>query len=207
MPAGLPFEKIEVLVKAVRLTKTRLKRSEKKANCSLIEKLELTTQTRWCHYLAERPGQLPHKVFKSWLGMEGRAAMVQRQSTLAAQYQQGNAQKAQQLPPRAQGLHGNNTARRNAIRTQAHSALSYSTVVDTGGKCPVCSGDSHQPSRGDQVRNQADGLLRRAHEKEARGARQGHQRSQGLPVLYQLKACVETVSHAAQVPMRKAGRG
>ena len=162
MPAGLPFEKIEVLVKAVRLTKTRLKRSEKKANCSLIEKLELTTQTRWCHYLAERPGQLPHKVFKSWLGMEGRAAMVQRQSTLAAQYQQGNAQKAQQLPPRAQGLHGNNAARRNAIRTQAHSTLSYSTVVNTDSKCHFFSGDVHQSHRGDQVRNQAVRMHRKS---------------------------------------------
>ena len=67
--------------------------------------------------------------------------MVQRQSALAAQYQQVNAQKAQQLTPRAQSLHGNDNANRNANRTQTHSALSYSTTTNTDSKCPFCSGD------------------------------------------------------------------
>ena len=118
MLSGLPYKNIESLIQAVRLTKTRLKAVGKEsqlfASCftvdTLIEKLELKTQTSCCHYLAEWPGKIPHEVFEAWLGMEGRAAMVQRQSTLAAQYQQRNGQKVQQLLPRAQGLHGNDAA-------------------------------------------------------------------------------------------------
>ena len=40
--------------------------------------------------------------------------MVQRKSELTALYQQGHAQKAQQLPPRGHGLNGNNAAKMNA---------------------------------------------------------------------------------------------
>ena len=86
--------------------------------------------------------------------------MVQRQSALAAQYQQGNAQKAQQPLPRAKGIHVSNVAKKNAIRTQVHSALSYSTMVNGTGTATAqwLMGQEmprfvrrpyvHQPSRG-----------------------------------------------------------
>ena len=69
--------------------------------------------------------------------LDGRAAIVQRQSLLAAQYQQGIAQKKRQALPRAQGLHGNEVARRNAIRAQAHNQHNYNFVVNTDNKCPA----------------------------------------------------------------------
>ena len=114
------FDKIKALVQAFRLTMTRIdvvrKERQLLASCfiisTLIKKLPLTMQSSWCHYLAERSGQVPHKAFKAWLGMEGRASIVERKSTLAAQYQQGNVHP----PPRAQGLHGIVATKRSAIR-------------------------------------------------------------------------------------------
>ena len=62
--------------------------------------------------------------------LDGGAAIVLRQSLLAAQ-------KMRQALPRAQGLHGNEVARRNAIRAQAHNQHNYNFVVNTDNKCPA----------------------------------------------------------------------
>ena len=67
--------------------------------------------------------------------------MVQRQSMLATAYQQRNKPKAQQPPLRTQSLHDKGAAKRNAIRMQSHSALSYNTVAFTDSKCLICAGD------------------------------------------------------------------
>ena len=61
MPQGFPFVRMEALVQAVRLDKTRLKafgqENQLFASCftigTLVEKLKLTMQSSWCHYLAE----------------------------------------------------------------------------------------------------------------------------------------------------------
>ena len=59
----------------------------------LIETLVKTSQARWCHYLAERPDKKSGEICKDWLEMEWREAVVQRQSVLGAQYQQGTDEK------------------------------------------------------------------------------------------------------------------
>ena len=69
VPAGLPLEKVKALVQAVMLTKTRLKAFGKEsllfASCftvgTLIEKLKVTTQSSWCHYLAGGQAKLPKR--------------------------------------------------------------------------------------------------------------------------------------------------
>ena len=124
MPTGLPFVKIEALVMAVRQVKTWLIVIGQERHIypsvftvgTLVEKLKLTAQSSWCHYLAEQPGQVPHKVLEEWLEIKGRAEVVQRQNALASQCQQGDTQKAQQPLPRAQGLNYNNIAKRNVIK-------------------------------------------------------------------------------------------
>ena len=69
--AGLPLVRIEALVQAVILTKTRLQavgqENQLFASCftigTLVEKLELTAQSSCCLYLAERPGRVLSEVF------------------------------------------------------------------------------------------------------------------------------------------------
>ena len=140
IPTGLPFAKIKALVTAVRVARNRLRAVGHRASVftvgTLVEKLEAATQSSWCHYRAKQPGQVIHTVFKPWLQVEVKAAVVQRQNTLATQSEQGDAHRIPQPPPWAQSLHYNVAAKRNVTRTQTHKGLSYSTMTSADTKCP-----------------------------------------------------------------------
>ena len=90
--------------------------------------------------------------------------MVQGRAT---QYQQGTAERAQQPPLRALGLHDKDVAKRSAIRSQPKSALSYITVASTHSKRPVCLGDHNftilagETSSGSRLADWADVLMRK----------------------------------------------
>ena len=123
IPPGLPFKKIEASVQTVTIIKTciqavgqrtsYLQAASQLARCK--KNLEQTVQSSWCHYLSEQRGQVLSKVLEAWLRIEGKAAMVQRQSVLAPINQQRKAKTSQQPSLRTQSLHDKNGAKRNAI--------------------------------------------------------------------------------------------
>ena len=95
MPRGPTHDRVEALLLGVRSAKMCLKAAAAKsqffAECltigKLVDKLGKIMQNRWYRYRAVHIEQPEGVSFEAWLIQEGKAAVKQRQCTLAAKYQ------------------------------------------------------------------------------------------------------------------------
>ena len=80
--------------------------------------------------MARWPDKAQHKVGAGWKG--GNSPEAEPASCAVP-----TRDRAKDAAGTSQGLHGNEVARRNAIRAQAHNQHNYNFVVNTDNKCPA----------------------------------------------------------------------